>query len=151
MAKQKLTSSREDYLEAILALIHAKGFARVRDIAEQLGVGRSAVSNALTALSRHGLVVYEPYRMVTLTDKGEQAARAVTERHDTLKRFMEDVLGLAGAQADSAACSFEHDIDPVVLERIRQLTGFFTDKRSGKALTQRWQDFPTASQEHPDA
>jgi DtxR family transcriptional regulator, Mn-dependent transcriptional regulator len=154
MTGQKLTSSREDYLEAILSLIHDKGFARVRDIAEQLGVGRSAVSNALTALAKADLVVYEPYRMVTLTDKGTDAAQAVTDRHDTLKQFMESVLGLAGDRADDAACSFEHDIDPLVLERLTQLTAFFARKRGGKSLTDRWEQFYTeidASPEGTDA
>jgi DtxR family Mn-dependent transcriptional regulator len=143
MPAKKLTSSREDYLEAILSLIHAKGFARVRDIAEQLDVGRSAVSNALTALAKDDLVVYEPYRMVTLTKRGEHAARAVARRHDVLQHFITTVLGLDANQADVAACRIEHNIDPLVLERMSQLTDFFTRPRGGKALTQRWEAFYT--------
>ncbi len=147
MARRKLTSSKEDYLEAILALIGEKGFARVRDIADHLGVGRSAVSNALHTLSRHELVVYEPYRLVTLTDKGSRAAQAVQQRHDVLKRFITDVLGMDADAADQAACCIEHNIDPTVLEGIDDLTAFFAQSRSRSPLPQQFADFRTGRKE----
>jgi DtxR family Mn-dependent transcriptional regulator len=141
MVRRTLTSSKEDYLEAILSLIGAKGFARVRDIADHLGVGRSAVSNALHTLSRHNLVVYEPYKLVTLTDKGSQAARAVQERHDVLRRFITDVLGMDADAADQAACRIEHNIDPAVLEGIGELTAFFAASKGKNPLPQRFAAF----------
>ncbi len=129
MAKRKthtkpLTSSTEDYLEAILSLVREKGFARARDIAQRLSVGRSAVSNALHTLSRAGLVDYQPYRMVTLTDKGLAAAQAVRHRHVELKAFVTDVLGLDDKTADAAACRLEHSVDPSVLRRLSDLAEF---------------------------
>jgi len=124
MAARKLTSATEDYLEAILSLVHEKGFARVRDIARQLGVSRSAVSNALHALGKRGLVVYEPYRMVTLTDKGRHAAQAVRHRHAELRLFITDILGLEEDIANAAACRIEHSIDAAVLARLTNLADF---------------------------
>ena len=121
MAAKRLTSATEDYLEAILSLVHAKGFARVRDIAKQLGVGRSAVSNALHALGEQGLVAYEPYSMVTLTDSGRAAAQVVRHRHAELATFITDVLGLDADTANEAACRIEHDIPPAVLARVSHL------------------------------
>jgi len=124
MTAKRLTSATEDYLEAILSLVHAKGFARVRDIAKQLGVGRSAVSNALHALGERGLVAYEPYSMVTLTDSGRAAAQTVRHRHAELAAFITDVLGLEAKTADEAACRIEHSIDPAVLARLSHLRDF---------------------------
>ena len=123
-AETKLTRATEDYLEAILALDREKGLARARDIAERLDVGRSAVSNALRSLAEAGLVDYEPYRVVTLTEKGRQAATGVQHRHAELKAFVTDVLGLSDAQADDAACRLEHNTDPAVMRRMTDLAAF---------------------------
>lgn len=129
-AKANLTRATEDYLEAILALECEVGFARARDIAERLGVGRSAVSNALHALARSALVDYKPYRMVKLTAKGRQAAVGVRHRHAELKAFVTDVLGLDETTADEAACRLEHRIDPAVLQRLTDLGAFILATRA---------------------
>ena len=137
-AGPKLTRATEDYLEAILALDREKGLARARDIANRLGVGRSAVSNALRALAEAGLVDYEPYRVVTLTEKGRQAATGVQHRHAELKAFVTDVLGLSDVQADDAACRLEHNTDPAVMRRMTDLAAFIrTDHDQDKTP---WRD-----------
>jgi DtxR family Mn-dependent transcriptional regulator len=82
------------------------------------------VSNALHALARSKLVDYEPYHMVTLTDRGQQAAMAVRHRHAELKSFVVDVLGLSDDEADSAACRLEHSVGPAVLRRLTDLAEF---------------------------
>ena len=63
---RELSSTLEDYLEAICRLEQEKGFARVRDIARALGVANSTATAALQALSKKGLINYEPYEPVTL-------------------------------------------------------------------------------------
>lgn len=129
-SKAKLTRATEDYLEAILALECEVGFARARDIAERLGVGRSAVSNALHALAKSAMVDYKPYRMVKLTAKGRQAAVGVRHRHAELKAFVTDVLGLDETTANQAACRLEHRIDPAVLQRLTDLGAFILATRA---------------------
>ena len=143
MAAKRLTSATEDYLEAILELVHEKGFARVRDIAKQLGVGRSAVSNALHALGERGLVTYEPYKMVTLTDLGRQAAQVVRHRHAELEVFITEILGLDAATANEAACRIEHSIDPAVLARLSHLGDFIRTRceRDGRPWLETFIEF----------
>jgi len=146
MKAKPLTSATEDYLEAILSLVHAKGFARARDIAKQLGVGRSAVSNALHALGDRGLVAYEPYSMVTLTDRGRAAAQAVRHRHAELEAFITDVLGLDAATASDAACRIEHGISPAVLARLSHLGDFIRShcRREGRDWLETFMEFCAA-------
>lgn len=128
-----LSSSFEDYLEAIWTLTREQGAARVRDIAERVGVGQSAVSNALRALDERGLVDYQPYQLVKLTDAGVAAARQVDRRHRVLRTFLVDVLGLEEAQADRNACQIEHHIDPAVIKRLAELSEFLSpDARPGR-------------------
>ena len=47
-----LTSSMEDYLEAVLVLQQQKGYARCVDVAEFLNVKKPSVSRAVKELSK---------------------------------------------------------------------------------------------------
>lgn len=124
LRRRRLTSSQEDYLEAILALIRRQKVARVRDIAERLDVGKSAVTAALKALAKRKLVNYDPYQYITLTERGLLAAERIDDRHVALKRFFAEVLGLDGDDAESNACRVEHSVDDEVLRRLGALEAF---------------------------
>jgi len=114
----ELTSSMEDYLEAVLGLQCEGGAARVRDIAGRLDVSMSAVTAAMRTLADRGLVHYDPYRQVTLTEPGRRAAEEITDRHQVLRRFLTKVLGLSPAVAEANACRMEHVVDNAVLDRL---------------------------------
>ena len=78
----------DDYLEQILHLIEAKGYARAVDISKNLGISQASVTNMLRRLDGEGLVKHEKYRGTVLTDEGQRIARAIIERHETLSRFL---------------------------------------------------------------
>ncbi|MBN2583148.1 MAG: metal-dependent transcriptional regulator [Planctomycetes bacterium] len=124
MGRTNLTSSLEDYLEAILGLERESGEARVSDIAAQLKVSKSAVTGALKTLSDRKMVNYDPYQHVTLTGRGRKAAAGISERHEVLRRFLTEVLGLKPGVAEANACRMEHVVDNVVLERLTDFAGF---------------------------
>jgi DtxR family Mn-dependent transcriptional regulator len=124
LAANELTSSLEDYLEAILFLVRQGRVARVRDIARLLGVGMPSVSSALRTLSKRKLVNYDPYELITLTDPGREAAERVAQRHNVLRRFLIDVLGVDPATAEANACRMEHGVDQDVLERLRRFAAY---------------------------
>jgi DtxR family transcriptional regulator, Mn-dependent transcriptional regulator len=121
--RQPLSSSLEDYLEAVLELVQTGRVARVRDIARRLNVGMPSVSVALKTLSARGLVNYDPYQVITLTERGEQLGRDITHRHEVLQGFLTDVLGIAPEVAQSNACRMEHAIDNEVLEKLKEFAG----------------------------
>ncbi len=120
----KLSASLEDYLEAIFHLVTEKQAARARDIAKRLEVGRPSVTGALHALAEKELVNYSPYEVITLTRKGEAAARGVVRRHEVLRDFLVNVLSVDERAADEAACHMEHTITPSILERLIQFVEF---------------------------
>lgn len=121
---KKLSPSLEDYLEAVLELVRLGKVARVRDIAKRLGVGMPSVSVALRALAGRGLVNYDPYQVVTLTEQGQRLGNAIDHRHRVLGEFFARVLGLDDATAQANACRIEHAIDPAVLDRLERLSAF---------------------------
>ena len=117
-----LSASQEDYLEAILNVADASGVARSTDIAVSLGVAKPSVTGAIKLLAHRGLVNYKPYGCVTFTQKGFSQAGRVAQRHEIIKTFFVDVLGVDADIAQKAACKAEHLLGPVIISRMRDFT-----------------------------
>jgi len=121
---EPLSASLEDYLEAVFHLEEAKESAHVKDIAKRLGVKMPSVTGALRSLAEKELVNYRPYEAVTLTRRGREIARDVSNRHTALTDFLTEVLGLDEASAQENACRIEHVVDDIVLERLAAYLDF---------------------------
>jgi DtxR family transcriptional regulator, Mn-dependent transcriptional regulator len=119
-----VSTSTEDYLEAIARLISEKGAARVRDIAAALSVHKSTVSATLKGLSEKGLVNYSRYEIATLSELGQEIAEDVHRRHEVIGRFLAEILGVSDEAAQANACRMEHIMDADVLDRLSLLVDF---------------------------
>jgi DtxR family Mn-dependent transcriptional regulator len=109
-AQAGLSSSLEDYLETIFELVRERGVARVRDIAEARKVKAASVSVALRRLASQGLIEYVEREHISLSPKGEVAARRVLARHHVLTDFLHQILGMAQDAASADACAMEHSL-----------------------------------------
>ncbi len=128
MSKQvDLSASLEDYIEAISHIVDEKKVARGKDIAKRLNVSRASVTEALRALSRKGLVNYEPYEVITLTETGREAAGDVIRKHEALKNFFIKVLAIDDAIAEDSACRIEHAAPPEVIDSLIRFVEFIED------------------------
>jgi len=120
----KLSESLEDYLVVILDLELAQKVARAKDIAGKMGVQRGSVTSALKKLEEKGLINYEPYSFVTLTEKGNKIAEEITRRHNVLKNLLFNLLRIDEETAELTACRMEHAIDKKSLERLLSFFNF---------------------------
>jgi len=111
----------EDYLERILELIQSKGYARVVDIAASLKISQASVTNMVQRLDAEGLLKYEKYRGLVLTEAGETVARGITRRHELLTEFLR-LLGLDDRVINHDVEGMEHHISPSTLRAIEALT-----------------------------
>jgi len=128
-----LSASLEDYLEAIFHIVEDKQAVRAKEISRRMSVNRSSVTGALHAMAERGLVNYEPYNVITLTREGEAVARDVIQRHEGLRDFFIEILGVDAAQADEAACRMEHAVSHKILRRLVRFMKFVNDCPSGGA------------------
>ena len=113
----------EDYLEAIYSLMQKKGYARAADIANLLHVKTPSVTNMLQRLDKLGLISYERYRGIALTDKGEKVARFTQQKHLTLIRFLR-ILGIEEHTAKLDAEGIEHHVHKTTVNRIKRFVQF---------------------------
>lgn len=124
MTKKQLTSGLEDYIEVISN--HLKYHQKVRaiDISRELNVSRASVSEALKRLADMGLINYSRYDVISITEEGEKAAQRVINRHNLLKSFFTEILGLEDNEAAENACEIEHVITENVYNRLTDYVKF---------------------------
>ena len=120
----ELSSSLEDYLEAIYNVIKVKTAARATDIAKKLDVANSSVTNALQILVNRGLVNHAPYDIITLTPEGRKIAKQIAWKHEVFREFFTTVLSIDFDTANKCACSIEHVIPNEVVKRFVQYLDF---------------------------
>jgi len=114
---EKLTPTLEDYLQAIYRIERAQKVARPKDISGAQNVASSTVTAALQSLAERGMVNYAPYELITLTDRGRERAEQLATRHQIVRDFLEDILGLEARQAETTACDMEHAVGRQTLDR----------------------------------
>src|ERR671937_2756162 len=110
----------EDYLERILELINAKGYARVVDIAAALKISQASVTNMVQRLDAEGLLKYEKYRGLILTTAGKSLAHKIAQRHKLLTDFL-GLLGLDDRVIYHDVEGMEHHISAPTLRDIEAL------------------------------
>lgn len=118
----RLSSSLEDYLEAIAALTARDGHAHCRAIALRLGVKMPSVTTALRNLAARGLLEYRANQPVVLTPAGRAHADEVARRHAVLQRFLATALRVDADRGASLACQLEHVFDTEMVDRLLVLT-----------------------------
>jgi len=121
------TPSVEDYLERIYELVEEKGYARVSDIASSLDVQPSSVTRMLQRLDDQEFLVYEKYRGLVLTAKGQELGRRIKERHQLLEDFLR-LLGVDEDDVQRDVEGIEHHVSPGTLAAIEQLVRFLQSR-----------------------
>lgn len=130
--KMKLSASLEDYLEAIYLISGEEGEARAKKIKEHLQVTGPSVTEALQLLAEKGLVNYAPYESITLTSDGKKIACDILHRHETLRDFFIDVLGIDAKLADEGACKMEHVASANIIDRMVKYTKYLKIECKGR-------------------
>ena len=126
MGVGKRTSSEEDYLKTIALLGKESKVIRVTDIAKMLKIKAPSVTEALTKLSKAGLVTHEKYGGVELTAKGARIARDINRRHEVLRRFLSEILNVHSDIAEQDAYGME-PLSEVSLDRMAKFVEFMSN------------------------
>lgn len=114
-----LLESGENYLETILVLTKKNGSVRSIDIADAMQFTKASVSRAMSILKRDNYIIMHPDGSILLTKEGLKKATAVYDRHVTLTRFINEVLGVDVEIAEKDACRIEHIISPETFAGIK--------------------------------
>jgi len=109
-----LSELAEDYVELISDLILNKGEAKIKDIADHMGVSHVTVIRTIQRLKKKGYVSSEKHQSLTLTDEGIKLATYSKKRHEFLLKYF-ITLGVPENIAKIDAEGMEHHISPTTI------------------------------------
>ncbi len=146
-----LSEAQEDYLKQVLLLgSGGEGMGRLQDttvvstqeLANRMQVKPASVTGMLKKLSELGLVEYEAYRGVRLTEAGYKVALEVLRHHRLIEAYLHQALGYGWEEVHAEAEKLEHHISEAFEQRIAQWLGHPSHDPHGDAI-------PSASLELP--
>ncbi len=133
----------EDHIEIIYSLIEQKGYARVSDIAEALSVLPSSVTKMVQKLDKDGYLIYERYRGLVLTPRGQKLGKRLLERHSLLEQFLQ-LIGVDEEQIYEDVEGIEHHLSRNSIDRIADLVQLLEESPD---FTEKLEQMKTAGKE----
>ena len=103
-----LTHSMAHYLLTIHKLREEKGYARVTDIAKELGLTKGSVSTALSNLKKRSLVVEDDSKFLSLSAHGHKEVHQILSTRTLFYYFFKDILNVDDKVAHKDSCLVEH-------------------------------------------
>ena len=113
-----VSKALEEYLKTMYVLKKQNGNVRVTDIANKMNCTKPSVNKALYNLKDNGLVNYESYGTIELTQKGENLAKKVLEAYDIVYVFLKDVLNLESRQAETEAEKIKSSLEDDTINKL---------------------------------
>ena len=120
------SSTVENYLKAIYVAegqLTSQRLVPMGQLASTLGVAPGTATTMVKALAEAGLVVYEPYSGVKLTEAGERLAARVLRRHRLMELFLVQIIGMKWDEVHDDAERLEHVVSDRLVERIDEMLG----------------------------
>jgi len=111
------SNSSEDYMKSILILHKQKGSVRSVDVAEDMGVTKPSVCNAMKKLRRNKLIFFDKDGFIQFTEEGRKFAEKVYSKHSLLSKLLR-LIGVDQDTAEKDACLMEHAISDETYERL---------------------------------
>ncbi|MGB3801369.1 MAG: metal-dependent transcriptional regulator [Lewinella sp.] len=115
------TPTVENYLKAILGLTKNSGAVTISDLSAELGVSKPTANNMIRRLSDRGLIHYQKYRPLQLTDEGRRQAGLVVRKHRLTEMYLVEKMGFGWEEVHPIAEQIEHIDSPAFFERMDQL------------------------------
>lgn len=103
------SNASENYMKSILILLSRNGSVRSIDIAEEMGVTKPSVCNAMKKLREQKMIYFDDEGHIFFTEEGLARAQKVYRKHSLLARLLIGA-GVNKDTADKEACLMEHAI-----------------------------------------
>ncbi|KTT84246.1 metal-dependent transcriptional regulator [Mammaliicoccus sciuri] len=121
-----LTEEQEDYLKAIFGLNGTTDYVSNKNLAQDLNIKPSSVSEMMLRLKKDDYVDIRPYKGVKLTQKGLDHTTNIIKRHRLIERFLIEELEYTWDEVHGEAEILEHRVSDRFIDKIDKLMGYPT-------------------------
>jgi DtxR family transcriptional regulator, Mn-dependent transcriptional regulator len=119
-----LSLVEENYLKAIYHLSEAgKNAVSTNSLADNMNNRAASVTDMIKRLSAKGVISYEKYHGVNISDEGKMAALKVIRKHRLWETFLVDKLGFNWDQVHDVAEQLEHIQSSLLIEKLDGFLG----------------------------
>lgn len=119
-----ISLAEENYLKKLLILSKETGEVSVNELSMELNIKMPTVNGMMKKLSEKGLVYFERYKPIRLTDEGRKAAAVVLRKHRLTETFLFEKMGFGWEQVHAIAEQLEHIQSPLFFEKMDQLLNY---------------------------
>jgi DtxR family transcriptional regulator, Mn-dependent transcriptional regulator len=119
-----ISQTEENYLKALWNITSNKGEASVNELSKQLDIKMPTVNSMMKRLAEKGLVIYESYKPLKLTEKGKKQAALIIRKHRLTEMYLVEKMGFGWEQVHDIAEQIEHIQSPDFFEKMDELLGF---------------------------
>lgn len=113
-----ISKALEEYLKTIYIIKKQNGNIRVTDIAQKMNCTKPSVNKAINNLKTNGLLNYESYGAIELTEEGENLAKKILEAYDIVYLFLKDVLNIENDKAKNEAEKIKSSITDDTINKL---------------------------------
>ncbi|MFK8054917.1 MAG: metal-dependent transcriptional regulator [Saprospiraceae bacterium] len=124
----------ENYLKALLALGKNGKEVNVSALSSYLEVSKPSASAMVKSLHAQGLVNYQRYKPLSLTDSGSKAAALVVRKHRLTEMYLVEKMGFGWEEVHDIAEQIEHIDSSKFFERMDELLGHPTSDPHGSPI-----------------
>lgn len=119
-----LTSAMEDYLEMIYRNTLSEGHMRINTLSQLLNVRPSSTTKMVQKLAQLGLLKYQKYGVVFLTEQGKDLGAYLLKRHEIIEKFLKNIGISDNILVETEL--IEHNVSSSTLKCIEMLNLFFS-------------------------
>jgi len=128
------SQTEENYLKALFNFSNAKGEINVSDLSASLKVSTPTANSMVKKLNAKGLLNYEKYKPLTLTNKGAVAAALIVRKHRLTEMFLVEKMSFGWEEVHDIAEQIEHIKSPTFFNRMDEILGFPTVDPHGSPI-----------------
>lgn len=111
----------ENYLKALFNLKDENGKVSISELSKRLKVSMPSVNSMVKNLQKKGMIYYEKYKPIELSEKGNKAAALVIRKHRLTEMYLAEKMGFGWEEVHAIAEQIEHIDSPVFFERMDKL------------------------------
>lgn len=119
-----ISLAEENYLKKLLTLSKETGEVSVNELSLELNIKMPTVNGMMKKLAEKGLVYFERYKPIKLTDEGRKAAAVVLRKHRLTETFLFEKMGMGWEQVHPIAEQIEHIQSSLFFEKMDELLNY---------------------------
>ena len=115
------SQTEENYLKTLFSLLIGKESVNISELSILLKVSLPTVNSMINKLTKQGLVNYEKYKPISLTEKGKKLAASIVRKHRLTEIFLVTKMGFQWDEVHEIAEQIEHINSQAFFERMDEL------------------------------